>query len=339
MKNKKIILRLIVFMMAVLLVGCGEDSSSRLDPVDVNDTSEVEFVIKSGSNLTIAARELESMGYIHSAKAMIEYASSNAMTNIKAGTYLISKSMSAEEFVDRFFNGAVYRGDKFVVQEGLEAVQIAEKIEKQGLGSAEKFTELVNNPAHFAERFIFLNDPAITTLEGYLYPLTYNFKDTDGEEYMINAMLKGFETVYETEIKDKLEGTGMSLNDVVVMASIVEREAAIDEEMPLVASVFDNRLQIGMPLQSCATVQYIIKERKWILSIEETQIKSPYNTYINKGLPIGAIASPSLKAMLAVIDHPKTDYVYFLAKNDGTGQQVYSRTYEEHLANKNKYLS
>ena len=339
MKNKKIILRLIVFMMAVLLVGCGEDSSSRLDPVDVNDTSEVEFVIKSGSNLTIAARELESMGYIHSAKAMIEYASSNAMTNIKAGTYLISKSMSAEEFVDRFFNGAVYRGDKFVVQEGLEAVQIAEKIEQQGLGSAEKFTELVNNPAHFAERFIFLNDPAITTLEGYLYPLTYNFKDTDGEEYMINAMLKGFETVYETEIKDKLEGTGMSLNDVVVMASIVEREAAIDEEMPLVASVFDNRLQIGMPLQSCATVQYIIKERKWILSIEETQIKSPYNTYIHKGLPIGAIASPSLKAMLAVIDHPKTDYVYFLAKNDGTGQQVYSRTYEEHLANKNKYLS
>ena len=306
--------------------------------MDVNDPAEVEFVIKSGSNLTIVANELEEMGYIRSAKAMIEYATSNAMTNIKAGTYLISKSMSAEELADIFFNGTVYRGDKFVVQEGLEAVQIAEKVEQQGLGSAEKFMALVNNPAQFSERFTFLEDPSITTLEGYLYPLTYNFKDTDGEEYMISAMLKGFETVYETKIKDKLTVSGKSLNDVVVMASIVEREAAIEDEMPLVASVFENRMQIGMPLQSCATVQYIIKERKWILSIEETQIESPYNTYINKGLPVGAIASPSLKAMMAVIDHPKTDYIYFLAKNDGSGEQVYSKTYEEHLANKNKYL-
>lgn len=336
--KKKILIKLLLMISIFVFAGCGGDPASKLDPVDKNDTTEVEFVIHSGTNLTSVTKELEEMGYINSSKSMVEYATANDMTNIKAGAYLISKSMSVQEMVENFYKGAVYNGNKFVVQEGLEAIQIAEKVEKQGLGSAEKFTELVNNPQHFAERFEFLKDPGIISLEGYLYPLTYNFKETDGEEYMINAMLKGFETVYETEIREKLAKTDLTLNDVVIMASIVEREAAVEDEMPLVASVFENRLNVGMPLQSCATVQYIIKERKWILSNEETAIDSPYNTYKNKGLPVGAIASPSLKAMLAVIEHPATDYMYFLAKNDGSGEQVYSKTYEEHLANKKKYL-
>lgn len=337
MINKKIIAKIMLVFIMVFLTACG-DSKNKLEAVDINDHEEYEFVVASGSTLTSVSKELEENGYIHSSRAMLDYATASDMTNIKAGTYLISKSMSTEEIVEAFFVGKVYRGEKLVVQEGLEAVQIAEKLEELGIASQEKFMELVNDPSYFADRFEFLQDPDIISLEGYLFPLTYHFKDTDSEEQIINEMLKGFENVYETEIKDRLKGTNKSLNDIIIMASIIEREAAIDDEMPLVASVFDNRLAIDMPLQSCATVQYIIKERKWILSNEETAIDSPFNTYKYRGLPVGAIASPSLKAILAAIEHPETDYMYFLAKNDGTGEQVYSRDYDEHLANKKKYL-
>ena len=337
MNNKKHIIGMLIMVLALALAGC-KGSEKKLDPVDAGDTTQIEFVIQNGSTLTAVSQDLNELGYIHSSKAMLEYATTNGMTNIKAGTYLISKSMSTPEMIDLFYGGNVYRGEKLVVQEGLEAVQIAAKVEELGLGSAERFTELVNSPELFSDRFEFLNDPQIKSLEGYLFPLTYHFKSTDGEEYIIKEMLKGFENVYETKIKDKLKQSQMNLAEVIIMASIVEREAAIEDEMPLVASVFENRLKIGMPLQSCATVQYIIKERKWILSNEETAIDSPFNTYKYTGLPIGAIASPSLKAILAVIEHPDTDYMYFLSKNDGTGQQVYSKTYEEHLVNKKKYL-
>lgn len=334
--NMRKIIILFVLMVS-LLVGCVGPSNS-MDPVDANDVTEFEYTVKSGSNLTLVSKELESLGYIRNAKTMVDYAQDKQMTNIKAGTYMISKSMSPAEMVTMFFEGKVYRGKKFVVQEGLEAVQIAQKIQDEGLGKADKFMELVNNPSFFSDEYPFLKDPNITSLEGYLYPLTYDFKETDGEEFIIKTMLNSFKNIYITEIEPKLKNTDMTLNEVIILASIVEREAAIAEEMPLVASVFDNRLHINMPLQSCATVQYILKERKWILSNEEIAIDSPYNTYKYKGLPITAIASPSIIAIQAVLDHPDTDYMYFLSKNDGTGSQIFAVTYEEHLKNKKKYL-
>lgn len=329
--------KIILLMIAIFLVGCSS-STNYLDPIDLNDTTEFEYTIKSGSNLTKVSNELQELGYIQSAKAMVDYAQDQEMTNIKAGTYLISKSMAPTEMVSMFFEGKVFRGKKFVVQEGLEAIQIAEKVQSEGLGSSEKFMELVNNPSHFAADYNFLKDPNIKSLEGYLYPLTYGFKESDGEEYIIRTMLNSFNNIYVSEIEPKLVNNSMSLNEVIILASIVEREAALAEEMPLVASVFENRLNINMPLQSCATVQYILKERKWILSNEEIAIDSPYNTYKYKGLPISAIASPSITAIHAVLDHPETNYMYFLSKNDGTGSQVFAVTYEEHLANKEKYL-
>lgn len=330
MKKKIILLALTLF-----LVGCSA-KGNPMEAIDPNDKAEIEYVLKSGSTLTSVSKELQEMGYINDAAAMVKYAQENNLTNIKAGTYMISKSMTPAEMASNFYAGKVYKGKKLVVQEGLESVQIADKIQAEGLGSSEKFMELVNNPAHFASKYEFLNDPKITSLEGYLYPLTYHFKESDGEEFIINTMLDSFSKVYHKEIEPNLNGR--SLNDIIILASIVEREAAVEDEMPLVASVFANRLKINMKLQSCATVQYILKERKWILSNEEIAIDSPYNTYKYNGLPITAIASPSLTAIKAALDHPKTDYMYFLSKNDGTGSQAFAVTYEEHLANKKKYL-
>lgn len=319
----------------LFLVACG---SNNLNAVDENDATEVHYTIKSGSNITIVANELEELDIIANASSMIKYAKDNNLTNIKAGEYILAKNMTPIEMLQKFSSGDVYKGTKIVVQEGLEAVQVAEKIESAGLGSAEEFMKIVNNPAIFKEKYEFLDDDKIISLEGYLYPLTYHFKESDTEKDIIDKMLNSFSKVYYNEIEPKLAESGKTLNEVITLASIVEREAALESEMPLVASVFQNRLDINMKLESCATVQYILKERKWILSYEEISIDSPYNTYKYGGLPITPIASPSLKAIMAALEPAETDYLFFLSKNDGTGSQAFAVTYQEHMQNRKKYL-
>lgn len=334
MKKLGILILSIIFIISI--TGCsGKDNLAAVDP---NDSEEIIYELKSGSNVTSVAEELEEMGYIRKAKSFKAYAKENELTDIKAGDYLISKSMSSSDILNKFVSGDNYKGTKILVPEGYEAVQIAAKLEESGLCSKEEFMKVVNNPSLFEDKYDFINGDEIKTLEGYLFPRTYFFKKDATPEAIADEMLNQFNIVYQANIKPNMDKTKLSLKDVVILASVVEREAAIDTEMPLVASVFLNRLDISMPLQSCATVQYILGERKPILSTADTKIDSPYNTYQNAGLPISAIASPGEKAIMAVLEPAKTKYLYFLAKNDGSKEQVYSETYEEHLKNKEKYL-
>lgn len=334
--NKKI-LTVIFLSLLMLLTGCS--SSDKLEAVDSTNTEEVVFQVPAGSTVTAIAKTLAEENLIRSDKAFKDYAVDNEMTNIKAGDYLLSPSMSAIEILEKIYNGDNYKGIKIVVPEGFEANQIAQRIEDNGLGSKKTFLDLVNNPSKFVSKFEFLQGEDVLSLEGYLFPKTYHFKPGTTEEEMIIAMLSQFTPIYEATIKPNYEKTGLSVNQIVNLASVIEREAAIVEEMPLVSSVFYNRLEINMPLQSCATVQYILGERKAILSNTDIKIDSPYNTYIYNGLPKTPIASPGLAAIEAALMPESTDYLYFLAKNDGSGEQVYAVTYEEHLANKKKYLS
>ncbi|MGB5822573.1 MAG: endolytic transglycosylase MltG [Proteocatella sp.] len=333
---KKNIFAVIILSFMFVFTGCS--GADKLAAIDSTDNTEIVYELESGSSVTSISKELEDLGYIRSSKEFRKYATENDMVDIKAGTYIIMKSMPATDILKKFVDGDDYKGIKLLVPEGFEAVQIAQKIEESGLGSKEKFMEIVRNPGMFSEKYDFLNDEKIQSLEGYLFPLTYHFKEGIGEEEIADQMLHQFDIVYEKSIKPNMGNTNLSLNDVVVLASVVEREAAIEEEMPLVASVFLNRIDIDMSLQSCATVQYILGERKPILSSEDISIDSPYNTYKYKGLPVTAIASPGEKAIMSVLEPADTKYIYFLSKNDGSGEQVYSETYEEHLKNKEKYL-
>lgn len=333
---KKNIFAAIILSFLVIFTGCSGEG--KLEAVDSEDTTEIIYELESGSNVTVVSEELEDLGYIKSAKALKKYATENDMVDIKAGQYIITRAMPATDILKKFVDGDDYKGIKVTIPEGFEAVQIAQKIEESGLGFKDEFMKLVNSPQTFAQRYEFLNDPDIKSLEGYLFPLTYHFKEGITEEEMIDQMLYQFDIVYEKNIKPNMENTELTLNDIVTLASVVEREAAIQEEMPLVASVFLNRLDIDMSLQSCATVQYILGERKLVLSADDISIDSPYNTYKYKGLPATAIASPGEKAIMAVLEPADTKYIYFLSKNDGSGEQVYSETYEEHLKNKEKYL-
>lgn len=333
---KKLGIFILSLICLISIAGCS--SKDDLAAVDPNDPTEFIYELKSGSNITTVAEELEELGYIRKAKSFKKYAKENELINIKAGDYLVSKSMSSIDILNKFVNGDNYKGVKLLVPEGYEAVQIAAKLEESGLCSKEDFMNVVNNPQLFKDKYDFINGDELKTLEGYLFPRTYFFKQGETPEEIADEMLNQFNIVYQANIKPNMENTKLTLNEVVILASVVEREAAIEDEMPLVASVFLNRLDIAMPLQSCATVQYILGERKPILSTEDTKIDSPYNTYQNAGLPVAPIASPGEKAIMAVLQPAETKYLYFLAKNDGSKEQVYSETYEEHLKNKEKYL-
>lgn len=332
---KKILISLLLIS-SLVISGCSQED--KLSAVDANDSEEIIYEVKSGTNVTTVASELEEYGYIKNAKALKKYATENDKTNIQAGEYIITKSMKASEILQKFIDGDNYQGKKLTVPEGYEAIQISRKIEEAGIGSGADFMRVVNDPDIFRDKYEFLKDENITTLEGYLFPRTYHFKENTPSEEIADKMLSQFDIIYKKNIASNIESTGMSVNQLIILASIVEREAAIEEEMPLVASVFIKRLDIDMSLQSCATVQYILGERKPILSYEDISIDSPYNTYMYKGLPKTAIASPGEKAIMAVLQPADTQYLYFLAKNDGSGEQVYSETYEEHLKNKAKYL-
>jgi Predicted periplasmic solute-binding protein len=151
-------------------------------------------------------------------------------------------------------------------------------------------------------------------------------------------MLKNFEK--KLEAAQSAVGISISedkIDDIVVMASIIEGEVRAPEERPIAASVFYNRIKSKMKLESCATVQYVLGERKPVLSIKDTQIDSPYNTYRNSNLPIGPICSPRQESLQAAMAPADTKYLYFVAKNDGSGTHEFSETLEQHNAAKRKY--
>ncbi len=246
------------------------------------------------------------------------------------GGHLIGKSLSYGSIARELTCAPDVNIDetiKVLIPEGYEAWQIAETLEKVGLADKEVFLKELDE-GNFDFDFISQIERRENRLEGYLFPATYEFATWETERDIITKMLKAFENYILPVYKGAK--TDYTLDQVITFASIVEREAANDSERDRVASVFYNRMEKDMTLSSCATVQYIIKERKPILSNSDIKIKSAYNTYINKGLPIGPIASPGVNSVKAVLYPEESDYLYFAARPDGS-ENVFSRTDKEHL--------
>ena len=164
---------------------------------------------------------------------------------------------------------------------------------------------------------------------------TKQTKEDESENEILSHMIEVFNSKYSETLRKKQKEDKKSLYDVIKLASIVEKEAVLDEDRPIIAYVFYNRIDIGMPLQSDATIQYIFKERKKSITYDDLKIKSPYNSYINKGLPPTPIANPGIKSIEAVLYPANTEYLYFVATIDGGNN--YSKTYEEHVKNVEQY--
>jgi UPF0755 protein len=205
--------------------------------------------------------------------------------------------------------------------------RIAERVQAQGLGSAQRFLALCT-----AERGRFkqLFDPPCDTLEGYLFPDTYLVEPGADEADLITRMLQRMkQELASPEIAPLLKQSKYDLHQVLTVASLVEAEAEKDSERPLIAAVFYNRLRLHMPLESCATVEYALGQHKAALSVKDTYVDSPYNTYRHYGLPPGPICSPGHASILAALKPAKVDYLVFTAKPDGS--HYFTRTYKEHL--------
>lgn len=249
--------------------------------------------------------------------------------DLQAGRYEITAGMSNSEIVDVLSKGQVQR-IKFTLPEGYTVVKTGKKLEAEGLGSAEKFIEAARNYTPYP--YMETNDPnVIYKTEGFIFPSTYMFDIGMNEKDMLAMMVKEFNTEMNKEgIPAAAAQQKMSIRDLVNMAALVEMEAVYKDEQALIAGVFLRRLAIYMPIQSDTTIQYILGAQKEEITIADTQIKNPYNTYQNPGLPPGPIASPGMSAIKAVLQPEQTEYLYFVA--DKNGHHRFTKTYADHLA-------
>lgn len=249
-------------------------------------------------------------------------------TKLQAGPYQINGGLSNSQIVDVMVKGRV-KLLHFTVPEGYTVVKTAQKIEAEGLGSAENFIAAAKNYAPYT--YMQTDDTNVLfKAEGFIYPATYEIPVGLSEEKILEILVRQFDTeMQENKIVQLAEERGLKLRDVVNLAAMVELEAVYAEEQPKIAGVFLRRLAIGMPIQSDTTIQYLLGAQKEIITYDDLKIQSPYNTYQNPGLPPGPIGSPSLEAIKAVLAPEKTEYLYFVAEKDG--HHRFTKTYQEHL--------
>lgn len=315
----------LIFMAILFLVSC--DTSAMREPVDPNQTETVLITVPSGATTTSIAKLLKENELIQG-ETVFKMAAKDlgAEGKMKAGDYRFSQAMSTDEIIDLLVEGRVEIDTfTFTIPEGFEIRQIVDRLEAEGLVDRAIFMDVVSSGDF---DYDFLVDPS--NLEGFLFPDTYEMRVGSTEKQIIDRMLQRFDEIFTPEYEARTTELGLDMNQLVTLASIIEREAQAKEEFPLVSSVFHNRINIGMMLQSCATVQFVLGERKANLSYDDIAIDSPFNTYINNGLPPSPIASPGKLALESALYPAESEYFYFVVKKDGNGTHVFSKTLAEH---------
>lgn len=330
-KRKLNIFRFMIFCLVILMAAGYLYYTAGIAAVGKEAAVDKLIVIPKGSGLKSIAGILEKENLIKDSLIFELYCKLNDKSdNIKAGKYNIKTSMSVPEIVEAISNNsnAIVDTVKFTIPEGYKLDQIVEKLSSLGVVSREEI-EAALDAKKYNYDFIGQIPDREKKLEGYLFPDTYEiYKDATAED-IIDKLLGRFNKVFTEEYRSRAKELGMTVDQVVVLASIIEREAKLDNERKTISAVFQNRLKKNMLLQSCATVQYLFKEQKEVLTYKDLELKSPYNTYINIGLPPGPIASPGLKSIEAALYPEDTDYLYFVARNDGS--HIFTKTYSEHI--------
>lgn len=313
----------VVYLIYVAAISGGGDSGRR-----------VTVTVAKGDTLSVVADKLQEAGVVQSATAFkIETRVEGVDTALKPGEYEFRTDMEGEAIIDKLTAGQPMPTFSITVPEGLTLKQTAQTVAEQSNISAEKF-EAAATKTNYG--YAFLENPEIETTEGFLFPKKYEFREGSSAPQVVNRMLEQY--FIETQNLDftkTVDGLDLTEYEIVTVASLIEREAANDEERPLVAAVIYNRLQEDMPLQIDATIQYARGEPKAALSYEDLEIDSPYNTYQNTGLPPGPIASSSLQSLKAAANPSETDYRYYVLKKDGE-EHFFTDDYNKFLEAKEK---
>lgn len=336
MKGKKKIGLIAAAAAVIIAAGIFAFYSSATGAVDPGNDTQIKVEIPQGSSTGSIAAILKEEGTIESEFIFrLKSKLGGFDGEYKAGLYGLSKDMTMEEQMKMICEGKTL-GSFITVTEGMNTVKIGEMLESQDIVTAEEFYREAEN-GDFDYDFLKGAPEGPGRLEGFLYPETYRVEPGDTAHDIIDRMLAQFEKVYESVYKDAVKKSGRSINEIMTVASIVEREARVDEDKKNVASVIYNRLEIDMPLQMDSILAYITGEDKIKASLDDTKVESDYNPYQNKGLPPGPICSPGSAAIEAAINPPETDYLYFVATEKLDGTNVFSETYEDFLKNKEKF--
>ena len=306
------------------LAACGEGEGGG-NP----EGPPIRVTVPAGSGLAAVADSLEGKGIVESAERFGRYArGQDADTRIKPGIYEFQRGTAWGEIVEKLVTGDVVKV-RIVVPEGFTLRQIAARLSANASVPAD--TVLARLTADSAAARYGVPGP---TLEGYLYPATYTFPLGTSWEAMVREMVRTYQAQWTPAMRERAKALGMSEREVVTLASIVEREARVWDERPTIAAVYHNRLKVGMRLQADPTVQYALgTQRARLLYRDIERVRdNPYNTYARAGLPPGPIASPSKGAIEATLNPAPADFLYFVARPNGT--HVFTRTLAEHNAAK-----
>jgi peptidoglycan lytic transglycosylase G len=303
--------------------------------VAASDTAEpVAFRVQAGATGRSVAAELEEKGLIVNALAfrlLLSYYERRQGAALRAGYFMVDPQQDIKGVLDSLLHGETLTR-KATIPEGFVKKQVAESLEEQGIVKAADFWDALKTTDLGWDKF------PDRDLEGYLFPSTYEFPyECTGEEAVLQ-MTGQFRATVEPMLEKYQNTKPLSLQETVVLASLVEREAQVASERPLIAGVYINRIKKGMKLECDATVQFALGKQKAVLLYSDLEINSPYNTYRFKGLPPGPICSPGAASLDAAFSPKTSDYLFYVrndVKNDGS--HVFGRNYAEHQANIAKY--
>ena len=322
-----------VGVLSLAILGGGALGASYFVPNTFNDDggSQVLVIGKDATGTEIADMLYEH-GLIRSTQVFkLWLALSGTGSKLQSGHYQIPNKVSVHELINLLQEGHV-ESIKLTIPEGYTVGDIAIALEKAQIMKASDF--LAEAKTFVPYPYMKGTKPTTYPVEGFLFPSTYEVPVGATPKDVILMMSEQMNRYLTPAVKKQIQAQHMSIHDFVTLASIVERESLFDADRPTIAGVFKKRLAHGIPLQSDATISYVLGYAKENVTIGDTQLQSPYNTYVSKGLPPGPIANPGKKALDAVLHSENTDYLYFVA--DKEGHNHFSKSYEEHLAEVNK---
>lgn len=292
-----------------------------------NNPEHTVVIVEENETGAEIGADLAEKGLIRSEAAFrIALRLTGVMDKLQHGYYQIPNNASLKDIIGILQEGRM-KSLQVTIPEGYTIHQIAETMQLHGLVMKEDF--LKEASSYVPYMYMYGPKPVTYRVEGFLFPSTYDITIGSDSKEILRILSAEMNERLTKEMRAEIERQHMTIFEFITLASLVEKEAKFDEDRPIIAAVFKRRLALQMPLQSCASIQYILGYPKPVLSIEDTQIDSPYNTYIHTGLPPGPIANPGMKSMEAVLHAPATEYLFFVA--DKKGHHHFTKTYEEHL--------
>lgn len=341
---KKFIVFRIVVLVVILAIGYGFITTRGQQRNSVDVSQAQPFVIQSGESIDSIANHLLKQGYIESVFLFKSYVWMKGLhTKILAGEYNLGIDWTMGMVVNTLSTGPLSNERIITIIEGWSIKDIDSYLRRQGVVTDDSFlraTGVVSGevPPSLRDEYDFIRDlPKNATLEGYLFPETYRIFKSASAEQIVRIMLNEFAKKVSPQLREDIKKQKKGLRDTIILASIVEKEVSDEKDRKIAADLFIRRLRNGMPLQSDASVNYVTGKNLSSPTQDDVAVDSPYNTYKYQGLPPGPISNPGLVAILAAVYPAPNEYWYFLsAKSDG--HTVWSKTFEEHISNKAKYL-